>query len=241
MESGSFDSSCDGDPQSPREQLLRQFVKEALVLGNFTLDFDANEEELGTDTLDLSRGDCAVDSDLSLIIQSAEEEHEWARQSLLYRRKAKMLEDLETDSLMQQWGLNERDFENSPGTWSGGFGSPIELANEESSILASIGEGFGSFVETKDGGFLISMNPSLFRNAKTGGHLIVQASNPVVLPAKMGNDILEILLHVASDGVEDLCNHIYKLMPVQDITGKSIKHIVCDATTDRRAPGRLAC
>ncbi|MED6137714.1 hypothetical protein PIB30_118833 [Stylosanthes scabra] len=82
------------------------------------------------------------------------------------------------------------------------------------------------------------MTPSLFRHAKNGGNLIIQASNPLVLPAEMGNDVLEILLHMASDGVEDLCNHIYKLMPFQDITGKSIKRIAWEATTDMRSPRR---
>lgn len=240
MESGSFGSSCDGDPQSPREQLLRQFEKEALVSGNDAFDFDANEEGFGTDALGHSCVDCAADSDLSSIIQAAEEEHARASQSLIYRRKAKILEDLETDSLMQQWGLNERDFENSPETWSGGFGSPIELPNEESSVLPSIGQGLDSFVQIMGGGFLRSMCPSIFRNAKHGGNLIIQASNSVVLPTKMGNDILEILLHVASAGVEKLCNLTHKLMPLQDITGKSVKHIVCDATSNNRASGRLA-
>ncbi|MED6122928.1 hypothetical protein PIB30_044521 [Stylosanthes scabra] len=238
MESGTFDLSCGGDPQSPREQLLSQFVEEALSSGNFGLYFDANKEELGIDTLGHDSEDRAVDSELSLTILSAEEDHERESQSLLHRRNAKMLEDLETDSLMQQWGLNEEDFRESPGMWSGGFGSPIELPNEESSTLPSIEEGLGSFVETKDGGFLKSMTPSLFRHAKNGGNLIIQASNPLVLPAEMGNDVLEILLHMASDGVEDLCNHIYKLMPLQDITGKSIKRIAWEATTDMSSPRR---
>ncbi|KAG4382541.1 hypothetical protein JHK82_039354 [Glycine max] len=238
MESGSFGSSCNGDPLSPREKLLRQFEEEALVSGNFTFDFNANEEELGTDAVGDSYQDCTVDSDLSLFIQAAEEEHARENHLLMQRRKAKILEDLETDSLMQLWGLNEKDFENSRGTCSGGFGSPIELPNEESSILPSIGHGLGSFVQTMGGGFLRSMSPSLFRNAKNRGNLITQVSNPVVLPAKMGNDILEILQHVTYDGVEELCHHIYKLMPLQDITGKSIEHIVQKATANERASVR---
>ncbi|KAE9585660.1 hypothetical protein Lal_00010222 [Lupinus albus] len=232
MESGSFGSSCDGDPQSPREQLLRQFEKEALTLGNSFSYFDANEEELGTDIL--SCGDCAVVSDLSLITQAAEEEHARVTRSLIYIRKAEIIEDLETGSLMQQWGLNERDFENSPETWSGGFGSPIELPNEEPSGLPSIGEGLGSFVQTIGGGFLRSMNPSIFRNAKNGGKLFIQASDSVVLPTKMGDDIMEILLHVASDGVEELCNHMFRLMPLQDITGKSLEHIAKNESPERQ-------
>lgn len=237
-ESGSFGSSCDGDPHSPREKLLRQFEKEAQASGNFTFGFKANEEELETETLGHSDGDSTVDSDLSLFIQAAEEEHARENQLLMQRRKAKILEDLETDSLMQLWGLNERDFENSPGTFSGGFGSPIELPSEETCILPSIGQGLGSFVQIMGGGFLRSMSPSLFRNAKNCGNLITQASNPVVLPAEMGNDILDILQHVASDGVEELCDHIYKLLPLQDITGKSIEHIALEATTNKWTPGR---
>ncbi|XP_027940016.1 protein PLASTID MOVEMENT IMPAIRED 1-RELATED 2 [Vigna unguiculata] len=242
IESGSFGSSRDGDPHSPREKLLRQFEKEALASGNFTFDFNANEEELEeeleTETLGHSYGDCTVESDLSLFIQAAEEEHARENQLLMQRRKAKILEDLETDSLMQLWGLNERDFENSPRTCSGGFGSPIELPSEESCMLPSIGQGLGSFVQIMGGGFLRSMSPSLFKNAKNCGNLITQASNPVVLPAEMGNDILDILQHLASDGVEELCHHIYKLFPLQDITGKSIEHISWEAITNKGTPGR---
>ncbi|GAU17648.1 hypothetical protein TSUD_07090 [Trifolium subterraneum] len=229
LESDSFRSSSDGDPLSPREHLLRQFENEALASDNFAFDFDAIEEELGEDTLEHNCGNYAVDSDLSLLIGAAEEEYEMENQSLIQRRKAKIIEDLETDTLMQQWGLDERDFENSPRTWAGGFGSPIELSDEEPTILPSIGEGLGSFVQTTNGGFLRSMCPSLFKNAKNCGNLIIQASNPVVLPAKMGNDILDILLHMASARVQELHDNISKLMPLQDITGKSIKHIVSDA------------
>lgn len=238
LESDSFRSSCDGDPMSPREKLLRQFENEALASGNFAFDFNANEEGLGQYTLEHNYEDYDVDSDLSLIIGAAEEEYERENQSLMQRRKAKILEDLETDKLMQQWGLDERDFENSPRTWSGGFGSPIEISDEEPSILPSIGEGLGSFVQTMSGGFLRSMCPSLFRNAKNCASLIIQASNPVVLPAKIGNDILDILLYMASARVEELCNYISKSMPLLDITGKSIKHIVSDAKTNKEASGR---
>jgi hypothetical protein len=244
LESDSFRSSSDGDPLSPREHLLRQFENEALASDNSAFDFDAIEEELGEDTLGHNYGNyAAVDSDLSLLIGVAEEEYERENQSLIQRRKAKIIEDLETDTLMQQWGLDERDFENSPRTWAGGFGSPIELSDEEPSILPlpSIGEGLGSFVQTTNGGFLRSMCPSLFKNAKNCGNLIIQASNPIVLPAKMGNDILDILLHMASARVQELHDHISKLMPLQDITGKSIKHIVSNADTNTEAPERLAC
>jgi hypothetical protein len=46
---------------------------------------------------------------------------------------------------------------------------------------------------------------------------------------------------MASARVQELHDHISKLMPLQDITGKSIKHIVLDADTNTEAPERLAC
>nr|GEU44445.1 hypothetical protein [Tanacetum cinerariifolium] len=43
-----------------------------------------------------------------------------------------------------------------------------------------------SVLEDSNGGFLSSMNPEIFKNAKSGGNLIMQVSSPVVVPAEMG-------------------------------------------------------
>ncbi|KAM1224044.1 hypothetical protein ACFX2G_043958 [Malus domestica] len=46
--------------------------------------------------------DCLENSDLSLIIEAAEEEHN-KESELLRRRKAKILQGLETEALMREW------------------------------------------------------------------------------------------------------------------------------------------
>ncbi|KAM1663449.1 hypothetical protein ACFXTN_039113 [Malus domestica] len=97
--------SSDSDAKSPRERLLREFEKEALGSGNLFFDFDWKEEqpEIGSSVSPGSDSeDCLENSDLSLIIEAAEEEHN-KESELLRRRKAKILQGLETEALMREW------------------------------------------------------------------------------------------------------------------------------------------
>ncbi|KAL6216828.1 hypothetical protein ACLB2K_010046 [Fragaria x ananassa] len=216
----------DSDPESPRELLLREFEEEAMTSGDLFLNFDWNEEqpEIGSSVSPVSYyEDYLGNPDLSMIIQAAEEENQ-RESELLKRRKAKILEGLETEALLREWGLNEKDFQNSPCTLSGGFGSPIDLPRQEP-LLPALEVGFGPNVRMKGGGLLRSMNPSLFRNSKNGGTLVIQVSNPVVIPAKMGYDVVEILQHLALVGIDKLHMQVNKLMPLENITGKTILQV----------------
>lgn len=230
IEHSPYGLSSDSDPDSPRERLLREFEKEAFASGSYIMDFDGNREHEEDHIAQIASdcGDLSEDFDLSLVIQAAEEEHQMAIQLLSRRRKVKLLEDLETEALMQEWGLNEEAFQNSPRYCSDGFGSPIELPPEEPVELPPLGDGFGPFIHTKDGGCLRSMNPSLFRNSKNVGRLSMQVSCPVVLPAEMGSDIMEILQHLASVGIEKLSLLANNLMPLEDINGKMLQQIAED-------------
>ncbi|KAG7943254.1 hypothetical protein I3843_15G029700 [Carya illinoinensis] len=243
IEHGSSRWSSEIDAESPRECLLRQFENDSLASGNFNIYFDPMEEQSDfsfSNSPWSTFGECFEDSDLSSIIQAAEEEHNRDRQLLRNRRQAKTLEDLETEALMREWGLNEEDFKSSPRNCSGGFGSPIQLAPKEPLELPPLGVGLGPFVWTKGGGFLRSMSPSLFRDAKNGGSLIMQVSSPVVLPAAMGFDIMEILQHLASVGTEKMSLLTNQLMPLVDLTGKIIEELVGNATSSTVVPGRCA-
>ncbi|CAK7352866.1 unnamed protein product [Dovyalis caffra] len=240
IEHSPFGLSSDSEPESPRERLLREFEKEAIASSSFIMDFDGNREHKEFDRIGQagsSYEDLSEDIDLSLVIQAAEQEHLRASQLLSRRRKVKVLEDLETEALMREWGLDEEAFQNSPRYCSDGFGSPIELLPEEQVELPPLGDGFGPFVHTKDGGCLRSMNPSLFRNSKNAGSLIMQVSCPVVLPAELGSDIMEILQHLASVGITKLSLLTNKLMPLEDITGKMLQQIAKDIT-ESKAPLR---
>ncbi|XP_030465128.2 protein PLASTID MOVEMENT IMPAIRED 1-RELATED 1 [Syzygium oleosum] len=233
IEHSPFGLSSESEPESPRERLLRQFEREALAGGGCSLfGFDVGDEdfaEQGNDAANVpGGGNISEDFELQSLIQAAEEEHQVANHA--NKTKAKMLEDLETEALMREWGLNEKSFQSSPPSHSGGFGSPIHLPPEEFLELLPLGEGLGPYLQTKNGGFLRSMNPSLFRNAKSGGSLVMQASSPVVVPAEMGSSIMEILQGLASVGIEKLSMQANKLMPLEDVTGKTMQQVAWEAS-----------
>uniref|UniRef100_A0A6V7QTU3 PMI1/PMIR1-2 C-terminal domain-containing protein n=1 Tax=Ananas comosus var. bracteatus TaxID=296719 RepID=A0A6V7QTU3_ANACO len=224
IEHSPFGMSSDSDPESPRERLWKQFEKESLASGNplFNLEYEGEMEEPGF-------GEFGENFDLSSIVQEAETEFQMANQPMNNKSRAKLLEDAETEALMRQWGLDEKAFQNSPPGSRSGFGSPIDLPPEEPIELPPLGDGLGPFVRTKDGGYLRSMNPSIFRNAKSNGSLIMQVSSPIVVPAEMGSGIMEILQHLASVGIEKLSMQASKLMPLEDITGKTMQQIAWEA------------
>uniref|UniRef100_A0A1D1YUR8 Uncharacterized protein ygaU n=1 Tax=Anthurium amnicola TaxID=1678845 RepID=A0A1D1YUR8_9ARAE len=223
IEHSPFRLSSDSDPESPRERLWKQFKREALANGENFFDLDTGKE------MELDWGNYSEDFDLSSIVHAAETEHQKATQVLKSKTRAKMLEDAEAEALMREWGLNEKAFQNSPPGSMSGFGSPIDLPPEDPLDLPPLGEGLGAFVQMKDGGFMRSMNPSLFKNSKHNGNLIMQVSSPVVVPAEMGSTVMEILQHLASVGVEKLSMQASKLMPLEDITGKTMQQVAWEA------------
>ncbi|KAM7510787.1 hypothetical protein LguiB_009662 [Lonicera macranthoides] len=228
-----LDMGFNSEPDSPRERLLRQFEKDYIASGNPIFNFEEAEpvemEFTGAASTSYTFGDCTEDFDLSLMIQSAEKESDRVSQSLRSRRDAKILENLETEALMQQWGLNEKAFQYSPRMSSGGFGSPVYVYPEEPPELPLLGEGLGPIVQTKGGGFLRSMSPSLFKNAKNGESLIMQVSCPIVLPKAMGSSGIEILQCWALVGIEKMSMQVNDLMPLDDITGKTIQQVALEA------------
>uniref|UniRef100_A0A0C9QRD3 TSA: Wollemia nobilis Ref_Wollemi_Transcript_12897_4606 transcribed RNA sequence n=1 Tax=Wollemia nobilis TaxID=56998 RepID=A0A0C9QRD3_9CONI len=230
--------SSDSDPESPRARLLKQFEREAggdLALG---LGIAKQVEEGPSQSCGPERHGTGGyrpgwesdedDLELASIVQAAENELQKAAQTIRSKTRAKILEDAETEALMQEWGMNERAFQNSPPNSSGGFGSSISFPFEGPAELPDLAEGFGSLVRTKDGGMLRSMNPLLFCNAKNRGSLIMQVSNPVVVPAELGSNVMDILSNLASFGIEKLTVEAKKIMPLEDITGKTIQQVALD-------------
>lgn len=239
MEQTPLGSSSDGDPESPRERLLREFEKEALTSGNFVLGFDTTNGQVKWDCplIRTGSGVSCNSFDGFPLLQGAEEENKKAGLLLKNKNPANMLEDLEAESLMQEWGLNERAFQRSPSLHSDGFGSPIEFPTDgtEQFELPPLEDGLGHLVPIKNGGYLRSMNPSLFINAKNVGSLIMQVSTPVVLPVEMGSDIIDILQLLASTGMTKLSVQTSKLMPLEDITGRTLQQV-----TEEAAPGNVS-
>ncbi|CAA0821286.1 Unknown protein [Striga hermonthica] len=186
-------------------------------------------------------GECPDDFDQSFTTQPVKNEHNTVNgSSLRTRRDAKVLENLETEALMHEWGLSETAFLNSPHINSGGFGSPIYIPAEEPLKLPPIEDGVGSMVRTRDGGYLRSMNPLIFANANNGARLIVQVSAPVVLPPEMGFTVMEILQCWASGGYEKMCIQVNELMPLEDVTGKTIREVLSEEESGSGVLNRYA-
>ncbi|XP_057750008.1 protein PLASTID MOVEMENT IMPAIRED 1-RELATED 1-like isoform X1 [Arachis stenosperma] len=235
MEHRPMGLNSEGDPESPRELLLRQFEKEALDGGFSLFDFGMGDDDEAEAGYDASTGSEhwnyseGIRPSSSSLFQDMCKEHPAESKDVRGKQKAQMLEDLETEALMREWGLSEKVFLQSPSKDRVGFGSPIDLPPEEPPTLPPLAEGLGPFLQTKDGGFVRSMNPTLFQNAKSGGSLIMQVSNPVVVPAEMGSGIMEVLQGLASVGIEKLSMQAKELMPLEDITGKTMEQVAWEA------------
>lgn len=221
------------DLESPRERLLRQFEEDMMTSGSLLLDVDVQEDIFEYDYAapSISSSDSnGLSVDLSPVIDIAGFASDGSvQQSARSKLKAKSLERLETQTLMQRWGLNEEAFLNSPYYSSGGFGSPIFIASDEAVGLPPLAEGLEPLLQLKGGDFLRSMSPLLFRNARNCGSLIMQTSKTLVLPTELGSDIMEILQSLASFGGQRLSKKLHSLMPLEDLSGKIMQQLAREA------------
>ncbi|CAA6666195.1 unnamed protein product [Spirodela intermedia] len=217
--------SSDSDPESPRGRLWKQFRQESLANTEDIFDLGMKEKEMDWKDFD-------DDFDLSSIVNAAEREHQRESQAMKSRARAKMLEDAEAEALMRELGLNERAFQHTPPGSPTGFGSPIELPPDDPLELPPLGDGLGHLVRTKDGGFLRSMDPLIFRFSKNCGSLIMQVSCPVVVPAEMGSGVMEILQSLGSVGIEKLSMQARMMMPLEDVAGKTMQQLAFERFAD---------
>lgn len=67
----------------------------------------------------------------------------------------------------------------------------------------------------------------------------MQVSSPLVVPAEMGSGIMDILQHLASIGIEKLSMQASKLMPLEDITGKTVEQIAWENAPSLEGPERF--
>ncbi|KAK4396878.1 protein PLASTID MOVEMENT IMPAIRED 1-RELATED 1 [Sesamum angolense] len=129
MEHSPFGLSSESEPESPRERLLRQFEKDVLSNGgllNFDI-YDDPVELLSDSPMGSVREPISEEFHHSSMFEGLGEMSEIETDAFRTKTRASRMEDLETEALMHEWGLNEKAFLNSPPSTSGGFGSPIDL------------------------------------------------------------------------------------------------------------------
>ncbi|KAL0345056.1 UNVERIFIED_CONTAM: protein PLASTID MOVEMENT IMPAIRED 1-RELATED 1 [Sesamum radiatum] len=240
IEHSPFGPIFEGEPESPRERLLKEFERDVVANGgllNFGFENDPAEcvSNMRMDSVwEAITNDCHQPSVYEVLHEIPKIDTDVFR----IKTRASRLEDLETEALMRDWGLNEEAFQHSPPSHTGGLGSLLDIPTQDIQQLPPLAEGLGPFIQTRNGGFLRSMNPALFRNAKAGGHLLMQVSSPVVVPAEMGSGVMDILQGLAAVGIEKLSMQANKLMPLEDITGKTIQQIAWEAAVSLEGPER---
>ncbi|KAK9699714.1 hypothetical protein RND81_08G191400 [Saponaria officinalis] len=236
QESTSTSPNSNANLESPRERLLRQFEEDMMTTsGSFFLGVDVLDEETEPDHVapSISSTGYTFDSvDFSTVI--SKNMNQSVNHASRGKIQAKTLERLETQSLMQRWGLNEDAFLSSPHYSSGGFGSPIFVQSEEEEPigLPPLGEDLEPLLQLKDGGLLRSMSPLLFKNAKNGGSLVMQASKPLVFAPELSSDIMDMLQGMVSIGSERLSKKLHSLLPLDELSGKIMQQLAWDASYD---------
>ncbi|KAL0333728.1 UNVERIFIED_CONTAM: protein PLASTID MOVEMENT IMPAIRED 1-RELATED 1 [Sesamum angustifolium] len=240
IEHSPFSLIFEGEPESPRERLLKEFERDVVANGgllNFGFENDP-AEFVSNMRMDSVWEAISSDFHQPSICEVPHEMPKIETDVFRIKTRASRLEDLETEALMRDWGLNEKAFEHSPPSHTSGFGSLLDIPPQDIQQLPPLAEGLGPSIQTRNGGFLRSMNPALFRNVKAGGRLLMQVSSPVVMPAEMGSGVMDILQGLAAVGIEKLSMQANRLMPLEDITGKTIQQIAWEAAVSLEGPER---
>ncbi|KAG2698055.1 hypothetical protein I3760_07G133300 [Carya illinoinensis] len=114
-----------------------------------------------------------------------------------------------------------------------------ESESESKVYLSDLGKGLGCVVQTRDGGYLVAMNPLNTEVArKDSPKLAMQISKPFVLPACQSTSGVELFLRMAAMGFDELSSQIFSLMPLDDLMGKTSEQIAFEGIASAIIQGR---
>ncbi|XP_027357664.1 protein PLASTID MOVEMENT IMPAIRED 1-like [Abrus precatorius] len=124
---------------------------------------------------------------------------------------------------------------------------PLQIEGHENSsaqaeskvYLPDLGKGLGCVVQTRDGGYLASMNPldnSVARNDTP--KLAMQMSKPFVLASNDTPNGLELFQKLAGIDLDELSSKIFSLMPLDELIGKTAEQIAFEGIASAIIQGR---
>ncbi|XP_061343604.1 protein PLASTID MOVEMENT IMPAIRED 1-like [Gastrolobium bilobum] len=124
---------------------------------------------------------------------------------------------------------------------------PLQLEGHEHSsaegestvYLPDLGKGLGCVVQTRDGGYLASMNPlddAADRNDTP--KLAMQMSKPFVLASYQSLNGLELFQKLASIGLEELSSQVFSMMSIDELIGKTAEQIAFEGIASAIIQGR---
>jgi len=126
-------------------------------------------------------------------------------------------------------GVGDKKKLKLPVTPRSGSPSPRKAATTTPPVVPDLGRGIGPAVQTRDGGFLVSMNPFDLPLASRDGppKLAMQVSRPFVLPGAMaattGFDVLQKM--AAAGGADEVRDRVASLGGMDNITGKTPEQV----------------
>ncbi|KAM1225028.1 hypothetical protein ACFX2G_044797 [Malus domestica] len=145
------------------------------------------------------------------------------------------LQMLEEEEILNEYKLNQSDV------------PPFALEGAEESgegeaaavYLPDLGKSLGSVVQTRDGGYLASMNPfDTLVARKDTPKLAMQISKPFVLPWDQSMSGFELFQRIAGIGLDELNSQIMNLMALDELMDKTAEQIAFEGIASAIIQGR---
>nr|GMD21338.1 protein PLASTID MOVEMENT IMPAIRED 1 [Ipomoea batatas] len=150
-----------------------------------------------------------------------------ADEETVTREFLQMLEDSDTNQFkVNRQALQLEEDENS--------------GKKESEVfLPDLGKGLGCVVQTRNGGYLASLNPLNVALARTDSpKLAMQMSKPLVVLSHTSVNGIELFQRMAAAGVEEMSSQILALMPMDELIGKTAEQIAFEGIASSIIQGR---
>lgn len=114
-----------------------------------------------------------------------------------------------------------------------------EGGDTETMVLPDLGKGLGPVVQTKDGGYLVSMNPLDMKvEREETPKLAMQISRPFILQVKKQGSGLEVFQRLAAMGSEELTSKLSSLTAMDELMGKTAGQVAFEGVASAIISGR---
>jgi hypothetical protein len=148
------------------------------------------------------------------------------------------LEMLEDDQDSKEYLFNQPEI--PPLQLEDAHDDSLADAGESKVYLSDLGKGLGCVVQTKDGGYLASMNPLDVAVArKDNPKLAMQTSKPFVLASHESVSGFDLFQKLAGVGLDELSSQVLSsLMPIDELMGKTAEQIAFEGIASAVVQGR---
>ncbi|RDX84860.1 Protein PLASTID MOVEMENT IMPAIRED 1, partial [Mucuna pruriens] len=172
------------------------------------------------------------DNKLTKIEEGTEPQRLDADEETVTREFLQMLEDQDnSDYLFNQPEIPPLQLE--------GHADASAEDGESKVYLPDLGKGLGCVVQTRDGGYLASMNPLDIAVArKDSPKLAMQISRPYVLSSNQSVTGFELFQKLACTDFEELSSKVLALMPIDELIGKTAEQVAFEGIASAIIQGR---